>query len=124
MMRGSNTTSTTVQIASGVDRSGAVLILGIGLIVVNLIFGTNPPLITYFSPTSKSRIPTSVIVSFALTLLVLLVLLLLAKTGEYGGNLAVLFLAAMWIVWLLNKPAAVAKILQQPSGSSSTSGAK
>jgi hypothetical protein len=123
--RGQQTT-TTVQVAGGTDRSVAVLVLGGGLIVVNFVFGPGSAAVAYWfgNKQSGAAIPTIKLSAYyPLQFLALFLLILLAKFGgEVGGNLAVLLLAAIWVVWLLNKPDAVAKLLGQAfSSSSSTS---
>jgi hypothetical protein len=124
--RGQQTT-TTVQVAGGADRSTAVLVLGGSLLFVNLIFGTDVPAVAWlFGNRNPGAIPRwSWGINPLLGVLAVFLLLLLSKTGEVGGNLAVLFLVAVWIVWLLNKPDAVAKLFGQASSSTSskTSGA-
>lgn len=115
MMRGNQqTTTTTVQVAGGVDRSGAVLILGVGLILVNFVFGSGAPMLAYLSGKS-STVPKPTYKPLLLEVLAVFLLLLLAKTGEVGGNLAVIFLAAVAVVWLLNNNKALASILGQSS---------
>lgn len=123
MMRGSGSTTQTVQVASDVDRSGAVLVLGGTLILVNFAFGPGSPVVGYLSgqigsPPAKGSVPWG---SYGMAVIGVLLLLLLAKTGETGGNFAVLILAAAWIVWLLNSQPAVARLLGQAPSSSNTS---
>ena len=122
-MRGGQTTTQTVQVASNVDRSGAVLVLGGGLILVNFAFGPGSPVVNYLSgqtgtPPAKGTIPWG---QLLLMFFGVFLLLLLAKTGEVGGNFAVILLAAAWVVWLLNSQTAVAKIFGLGTSSSSTS---
>lgn len=122
MMRGSGTTTQTVQVAGDVDRSGAVLWLGGALILVNFAFGSGSPVVNYLSgqigsPPAKGSIPWG---SYGIAIIGVFLLLLLAKTGEVGGNFAVLILAAAWVVWLLNSQPTVAKILGQSSSGSNT----
>lgn len=127
MMRGSQTSSTqTVQVASNVDRSGAVLWLGGGLLVANFVFGglgsTAGGSTGWSYLTGQTSTPPALNrVGIALAALGVFLLLLLAKTGEAGGNFAVILLAAAWVVWLLNSPGSVAKLLGQGASSSNTS---
>jgi hypothetical protein len=121
MIRNGNgqTTTSTVQVASGVDRSGAVLILGGGLLGLSFIT-QNSDLAGYLGG-KVTQVPRMQWGPLILGALAVFLLLLLSKTGEVGGNFAVLFLAAAWVVFLLNKPATVAAILGQSSSSSTSS---
>lgn len=124
MMRGGNggtpaTTTTTIRPA-GSDHSGWVLILGGGLIAVNFAFGGGAQAMSYmFSPVKPANIPAVNWAQFVLMALALLFLLGISKTGESGSNFAVIFLVAVWVIYLLNNAPNVAKILGQPSPTSS-----
>lgn len=123
MLRGQDIQTQTVTVAPDVDRSGAVLVLGLGLFGVTFVFGNGGDLVSYLRGQTKT-IPAINWGGPALTLLAVFLLLLLARTGEVGGNFAVLFLAAAWVVWLLNNPNSVATLLGQSSSTSGSSSSK
>lgn len=115
MMRGGNAgqpaTVTTTSTGTG-DRSGWVLILGGGLIVINFVFGSGNAAVRYIG--GQGQLPHGLKWGeYALEAVMLLVLFGISKTGEAGSNFAVIFLVAVWVLWLLNNPNAIAHLLGQ-----------
>lgn len=125
-MRGGNagqSTTTTIKPAD-TDQSGWVLFLGGGLILVNFVFGSGSFVGQYLTGNSNAAPPNVPWNEYILMALALLILLGIAKTGESGSNFAVIFLVAVWVVYLLNNQGPVQKIFGQSKASKPTGSSK
>ena len=122
----------TAQVGS-FDRSNAVLFLGLTLLVVNLWLTPEwlNVIRSAFKLSPKQRTDTSAppvtVIDLSLQGLLVLLLWALAKAGEEAGNLALLFLLALWLGWLLtNGPhlaAALGVSAPAPTGPSASDAA-
>src|SRR5215469_8039306 len=107
MMRNGNGPQGTTTIENKpvqTDKSGWVLVLGGGLIFLNFLFGSGQHVAAYFAGNGEATPPKVEWAPFFGMFVALGILFVLAKTGEAGSNFAVIFLIAVWVLWLLNKP--------------------
>lgn len=109
MMRGQAVTAqpTTPAVAPQLDRSKAILFMGVGLIAANFLTA-NPSLLgTIFAPEAnfvggRDTLPNLVVQGIGIA-----ALYLVSRISDLAGTAAILFLAALWLLFIYQHASAI-----------------